>query len=78
MFKGPLDVTNQQFGSFQKEMNLNNDPTVETRVCTDNLQADNREPRKEKRLRLSGRKIVARENCSQGMRTSRRQKKRRG
>ncbi len=38
----------------KKEKNLNsNDPTAETRVCTNNQQADNRGSRKEKKLRLS-------------------------
>jgi hypothetical protein len=37
----------------KKKTNLNSDPMVETRVCTNNQQADNQESRKEKKLRLS-------------------------
>ena len=37
----------------KKEKNLNSDPTAETRVCTKSQQADDRESRKEKKLRLS-------------------------
>ena len=44
-----------------EETNLTSDPIVETRICTTNQQADNRELSKGKKLRLSGGEVAVRE-----------------
>ena len=44
----------------KKETNLESDLTVETRVCTNKQQADNRESRKEKRSRLMRGEVAVR------------------